>query len=70
MSNSKNIVKDVLCSMFDVCMFGAKIRLLEFDYQEMNSFEFSQRSNNNVQVCSMFDKIVFDPISKLISRKL
>ena len=45
--------------MFDVCLFEAKNRMLEFDHQSMNIFEFVLCSKNDVRVCSMFDKMVF-----------
>ena len=32
-SNLVNLVKALLGSMFDVCLFGAKNRVFEFDHQ-------------------------------------
>ena len=61
MSNLVNVVKTVLGSKFDVRSFEAKNRVFEFYYQQMNTFEFVRCSKNDVQVRSMFDKIVFDP---------
>ena len=47
--------------MFDVRSFEAKVRVFEFDYQEINTFKFVRCSKNDVRVRSMFDKMVFDP---------
>ena len=48
--------------MFDVCSFEAKIQVFEFDHQYyMKTFEFVRCLKNDVQVSSMFDKMVFDP---------
>ena len=47
--------------MFDVRLFEAKIQVFEFDHQLINTFEFIGCSKNDVQVHSMFDKMVFDP---------
>ena len=47
--------------MFDVRSFEAKNRVFEFDYQQMNTFEFVRCSKNDVRVRLMFDKMVFDP---------
>ena len=58
--NSKSS-KGLLGSMFDVHSFKAKIKVFEFDHQQMNTFEFVRCSKNDVRVCSMFDRIVFDP---------
>ena len=46
--------------MFDVRSIEAKNRVLEFNYQNMNMFEYIQCSKNDVLVSSMFDKMVFD----------
>ena len=59
MSNLVNLVKALLGSMLDVCSFKAKKKVFEFDHQKMNTFEFIRK--NDVQVCSMLDKMVFDP---------
>ena len=42
-------------TMFDVCLFEAKNRVFEFDYQKMSTFESIQWSINDVRVCSMFN---------------
>ena len=47
--------------MFDVRSFEAKNKVFEFDHQQTNTFEFVRCSKNDVQVRSMFDKMVFDP---------
>ena len=47
--------------MFD--RSNAKNRVFEFDYHKMNMFEFVRCSKNNVRVCSIFDKMVYDPSS-------
>ena len=62
MSNLVNLAKGLLCSKFDVRLFKAKNRVLEFDHQLMNTFEFVQFSKNDVRAPSMFDKMVFDPL--------
>ena len=49
MGNLVNVVKALLGSKFDVRSFKAKNRV------------FVQCSKNDVRVCSMFDKMVFDP---------
>ena len=61
MSDLVNVVKALLGSKFDVRSFEAKNRVFEFDHQQMNMFEFVRCSKNDVQVRSMFDKMVFDP---------
>ena len=61
MSDLVNVVKALLGSKFDVRSFEAKNRVFEFDYQQMNTFEFVRCSKNDVRVRSMFDKLVFDP---------
>ena len=61
MSNLVDLVKALLGSKFDVRSFEAKNRVFEFDHQQMNTFEFIHCSKNDVQVRSMFDKMVFDP---------
>ena len=61
MSNLVNLVKGLLGSMFDIRSFKAKNRVVKFDRQQMNTFEFVRCSKNDVQVRSMFDKMVFDP---------
>ena len=59
MSNLVNLVKVLLGSMFYVCLFEAKNRVLEFDHQLINTLEFTQCSKNDVRDRSMFDKMVF-----------
>ena len=54
MSNLVNPVKALLGSMF--VHFEAKNRVLEFDQQQMNMFEFVRSSKIDVKVRSMFDK--------------
>ena len=49
MSDSVTLVKAILGSMFDVCLFKAKNRVFEFD----------RFSKNDVRVRSMFDEMVF-----------
>ena len=61
MSNFVNLAKALLGSMFDIRSFESKNRVFEFDHQYMNMFEFVRCSKNDVQVRSMFDKMVFDP---------
>ena len=46
---------------FDVRSFEAKNRVFDYDHQYMNTFQFIQCSKNDVQICSMFKKSVFDP---------
>ena len=46
--------------MFNVHLSEAKKRVFEFDRQDLNTFEFVLRSKNDVQVCSMFNKMVFE----------
>ena len=61
-----NLAKALLGSMFDVRSFEAKIRVFEFDHQEMNTFKFVRCSKNDVRVLSMFDKLVLDrPITTM-----
>ena len=51
----------LLGSKFDVRSFKAKNRVFKFDYQKMNKFKSVQCSKNDVQVRSIFDKMLFDP---------
>ena len=51
--------------MFHVRSFEAKNKLLEFDFQYMNSFESFGRSDNDVHVYSMFNKTVLNPSLKV-----
>ena len=60
MSKYVNLVKALSSSMIDVQSFEAKNRVFEFDHQEMNTFKFVRYSKNDVQVCSMLDKVMFD----------
>ena len=46
--------------MFDVRSFEAKSQF-ESDYQLMKMFESVRCSKIDVRVCSMFNKMVFDP---------
>ena len=57
-------------TMIDVCLFKAKIRLFKFDsksrmfefnFQKLKTLEFVRCWKNDVRVCSMFHKMVFDP---------
>ena len=50
--------------MFDVCYNEAKNRVLQFDFQKMNMFKSVQCSKKDVQMHSMFDKMMFDPSLK------
>ena len=52
--------EDPLDWMFDVRSFEAKIKVFEFNYQYVNTFEFVWWSKNDVPVWSMFDEMVFD----------
>ena len=52
------INKGPIGSMFNVLSFKPKNRMLEFNHQ---SFKFVRCSKNDVQVRSMFNKMVFDP---------
>ena len=52
---------------FHVKSFEAKNRLFEFVYQKMNIVRCSK---NDVRVCSMFDKMVFDPSLRFIKSNL
>ena len=60
MIHSINLVMAGSTLEFNVCLFEAKNRVFEYGYQKMNTFEFVQCSKNDVRVCSMFDKMVFD----------
>ena len=54
-------MKALLGLMLDVRSFEAKNWGLEFDHQYMNRFELARSLKNDVRVCSMFNKMVFDP---------
>ena len=47
-------------SMFDFQLFEGKIQVFEFEYQLINMFEFVRFYKNDVRVCSMFAKMMFD----------
>ena len=61
MSNLVNLVMGSDRFDVDVHLLEAKNSVFEFDYQKMNRFESIRCSENNVQFCLMFEKIVFDP---------
>ena len=45
----------------NVRSFQAKHRVFGLNYQYMNMFKFVRCSKNDVGVCSMFDKMEFEP---------
>ena len=63
MSALVNLVKALLGSMLDVCLFEAKNRVFQFDHQSSSFdvqkmlFEFVQCSKNDVQVSSMSNSV-------------
>ena len=60
--NLANVLKALYVFRFDVLSFEAKNGMFEFDRQFMNVFEFVQCLKNKVATCSIFDKMVFDPL--------